>query len=267
MEETLNPTVCGRPCPWLEGKIALITGGSRGIGRAIAEDLASAGADVAFIYSGVPDQQVKARKAQEVLDWLTEHGRRGMAVQADVVDFARAQEVVGQVIEAWGRLDILVNNAGIMDNAPIWAMDEGQWDRVLDVDLKGVFNYTRAVAPIFRAQQSGKIVSITSIHGLRGRAAGANYSAAKAGIIGLTKSVARDLGPYGINVNAVAPGITETDIVRALPEDVKAGFVAGIVMGKMGQPEDVAYLVTFLCSDLASHIHGEVIKVDGGQYI
>ena len=251
----------------LKGKTALVTGGSRGIGRAIVEGLASAGADVAFIYYEVPGQQVEAQKAQEVLDWLKERGRRGMSFEADVVDFAKAQEVVGQVIEAWGRLDILVNNAGVADNAPIWAMDEAQWDRVVSVDLKGVFNYTRAVAPIFRTQQSGKIVSIASIHGLRGRAAGVNYSAAKAGVIGLTKSVARDLGPYGVNVNAVAPGITETDLVRALPEEVKAGFVADIVMGRMGQPEDMAHMVTFLCSDLASHIHGEVIKVDGGQYI
>jgi len=269
MEGALNPTVCGRRRlrPWLEGKIALVTGGSRGIGRAIVEDLASAGADVAFTHSGAPGQPPKAQNAQEVLDWLDERGRRGLSFGADAADFAKTQEVVGQVIEAWGWLDILVNNAGIVDNAPIWAMDEAQWDRVLAVDLKGVFNYTRAVAPIFRTQQGGKIVNIASIHGLRGRAAGANYSAAKAGVIGLTKSVARDLGPCGVNVNAVAPGITETDIVRALPEDVKAGFVAGIVMGKMGQPEDVAHLVTFLCSDLASHIHGEVIKVDGGQYI
>ena len=251
----------------LKGKVALVTGGSRGIGRAIVEDLASAGSDVAFVYYEVPGEQVEAKKAQEVLDWLEAAGRRGMSFEADVVDFARAQEIVEQVIEAWGRLDILINNAGIHQNEVIWAMDEAQWDRVLAVDLKGVFNYTRAVAPVFRDRQAGKIVSIASIHGLRGRAAGANYSAAKAGVIGLTKSVARDLGPYGVNVNAVAPGITETDMVRALPEDVKAGFVADIVMGRMGRPEDVAHMVTFLCSDLASHIHGEVIKVDGGQYI
>ena len=123
------------------------------------------------------------------------------------------------------------------------------------------------MAPILRRQRAGKIVNIASIHGLRGRQAGPNYSAAKAGVIGLTKSVARDLGPYGVNVNAVAPGITETDMVRALSDEAKAGFVAGIVLGRMGQPEDVAHLVTFLCSDRARHITGEVIKVDGGQYI
>jgi 3-oxoacyl-[acyl-carrier protein] reductase len=245
----------------LKGKVALVTGGSRGIGRAIVMGLAAASAGVAFTY------RQNAEKAQEVVDQLKGMGRRGWAFRADVADFAAAQRVVEQVIAAWGRLDILVNNAGIHQNEVIWAIDEAQWDRVLDVNLKGTFNYIRSVAPIFRQQSGGKIVNIASIHGLRGRQAGPNYSAAKAGVIGLTKSVARDLGPYGVNVNAVAPGITETDMVRALPEELKARFVAEIVMGRMGQPEDVAHLVIFLCSDQARHITGEVIKVDGGQYI
>jgi 3-oxoacyl-[acyl-carrier protein] reductase len=245
----------------LLGKVALVTGGSRGIGRAIVMTLGAAGADVAFTY------RQDAEKAQEVKDGLVDLGRRALSFQADVTDFAEAQRVVEQVVSAWGRLDVLVNNAGIHQNEAIWAMDEAQWDRVLDVDLKGTFNYIRAVAPMFREQCAGKIVSIASIHGLRGRQAGPNYSAAKAGVIGLTKSVARDLGPYGVNVNAVAPGIVATDMVQALPEDVKARFVAGIVLGRIGQPEDVAHLVCFLCSDQARHITGEVIKVDGGQYI
>jgi 3-oxoacyl-[acyl-carrier protein] reductase len=245
----------------LEGKVALVTGGSRGIGCAIVMGLAAASADVAFTY------RQNAEKAQEVVDQLKGMGRRGWAFRADVADFAKAQQVVEQVISAWGRLDILVNNAGIHQNEAIWAMDEAQWDEVLDVDLKGTFNYSRAAAPIFRQQGAGKIVNIASIHGLRGRQAGPNYSAAKAGVIGLTKSVARDLGPYGVNVNAVAPGITETDMVRALARELKDRFVAEIVLGRMGQPEDVAHLVTFLCSDQARHITGEVIKVDGGQYI
>lgn len=245
----------------LEGRFALVTGGSRGIGRAIVLDLAAAGADVAFTY------RQNAEKAQEVVDRIKGLGRRGLAFQADVVDFAAAQRVVERVIAAWGRLDILVNNAGIHRNEVIWAMDEAQWDEVLDVNLKGAFNYIRAVAPIFRLQRAGKIVNIASIHGLRGRQAGPNYSAAKAGVIGLTKSVARDLGPYGVNVNAVAPGIIETDMVRALPSEVRDKFVAETVLGRIGQPEDVAHLVTFLCSDKARHITGEVIKVDGGQYI
>lgn len=245
----------------LQDKIALVTGGSRGIGRAIALDLAAEGADIAFTF-----RQNEA-KAQEVVDAILRMGRRALAIQADVTDFVKAQQVVDQVVTAWRQLDILVNNAGIHQNEPIWAMDEGMWDRVLDANLKGTFNYIRAVAPLFRQQRAGKIITIASIHGLRGREAGPNYSAAKAGVIGLSKSVARDLGPYGVNVNVVAPGIIETDMVRALPSDIKDGFVAQIVLGKIGQPEDVAYMVTYLCSDKARHLTGEVIKVDGGQYI
>jgi 3-oxoacyl-[acyl-carrier protein] reductase len=245
----------------LQDKVGLVTGASRGIGRAIALDLAAEGADIAFTF------HQNDAKAQEVVKEIMDMGRRVMAFQADVTDFAKAQQVVNQVIATWNRLDILVNNAGIHQNEPIWSMDEGQWDRVLDANLKGVFNYIRAVAPLFRQQRSGKIVTIASIHGLRGREAGPNYSAAKAGVIGLSKSAARDLGPYKVNVNVVAPGIIETDMVRALPSEVKDGFVTQIVLGKIGQVEDVAYMVTFLCSDKAKHITGEVIKVDGGQYI
>lgn len=245
----------------LDDRMALVTGGARGIGRAIALDLAANGANVAFTY------RQDGQSAQGVVRAIEGFGRKGLALQADVVNFALAQRLVQQIVETWGRLDILVNNAGIHVNEPIWAMDEDQWDRVLEVNLKGAFNYLRAVAPLFREQRAGKIVSIASIHGLRGRAEGPNYSAAKAGIIGLSKSAARDLGPYGVNVNVVAPGIVETDMVRALPEEVKKGFVEQIVLGRIGQPEDVAHLVSFLCTDHARHIHGEVIKVDGGQYI
>jgi len=245
----------------LQDKIALVTGGSRGIGRAIALDLAAEGADIVFTF------HENQGKAQQVVDAILGMGRRALAIQADVTDFVKAQQVVDQVVTVWSQLDILVNNAGIHQNEPIWAMDEGMWDRVLDANLKGTFNYIRAVAPLFRQQRAGKIVTIASIHGLRGREAGPNYSAAKAGVIGLSKSVARDLGPYGVNVNVVAPGIIETDMVRALPSDIKDGFVAQIVLGKIGQPEDVAYMVTYLCSDKARHLTGEVIKVDGGQYI
>jgi 3-oxoacyl-[acyl-carrier protein] reductase len=245
----------------LDGKVALVTGGSRGIGRAIALQLGMAGADVAFTY------RQRADKAQEVVDELESLGVRSQAFQADVADLTAALHTVDELASAWGRLDILVTNAGIHQNEAIWAMEEAQWDEVLEVNLKGTFNYIRAVAPVFKGQGAGRIISISSIHGLRGRAAGPNYSAAKAGVIGLTKSVARDLGPYGVTVNAVAPGIVETDMVRELPEDRKAGFVAQIVMGRIGQPEDVAHLVVFLASDRARHITGEVIKVDGGQYI
>lgn len=245
----------------LENKVALVTGGSRGIGKAISLALAAEGADVIFTY-----RQNQA-EALELANTILEMERLGMMIQADVADYAEAQHVVDQVVASLGRLDILVNNAGIHQNAPIWEMNEGQWDDVLDVNLKGAFNYMRAVAPVFLRQKSGRIVTISSIHGLRGREAGPNYSAAKAAVIGLSKSAARDLGPYGVNVNVVAPGITETDMVRALPANVKNGFVSQIALGRIGQPEDVANLVAFLCSDKARHIHGEVIKVDGGQYI
>ena len=245
----------------LNGRTALVTGGGRGIGRAIVLDLARAGAKVALTYR--QDHQA----AQSVAQQVQEAGAEALALQKDVTDFDGAQAAVERVLETWDRLDILVNNAGIHHNQPIWEMEEHLWDTVLEVNLKGAFNYTRAVAPIFCRQQAGRIINIASIHGLRGRQAGPNYSAAKAGLIGLTKSVARDLGPFGVTVNAVAPGITETDMVLALPRKVKEKFTAEIVLGRMGQPADVAHLVTFLCSDQARHITGEVIKVDGGQYI
>jgi 3-oxoacyl-[acyl-carrier protein] reductase len=245
----------------LKGRIALVTGGSRGIGRAIALELATNGSDVAFTF------RQNETEAQAVTEQINEIGTRGLPVRAEAADFKRAQQVVEQVVDTWGGLDILVNNAGIHQNEAIWAMDEPQWDAVLDVNLKGAFNYIRAVASIYREQRSGKIVNIASIHGLRGRKEGPNYSAAKAGVIGLSKSVARDLGPYQVNVNVVAPGIIETDLVRAIPSDQRERFVADIVLGRIGQVEDVAHLVAFLCSDKARHITGEVIKVDGGQYI
>jgi 3-oxoacyl-[acyl-carrier protein] reductase len=245
----------------LEEKVALVTGGARGIGRAIVLDLARSGAKVAFTY------RQNHQAANEVISAAGEFGGQVRPYLADVTDFKGAQAVVDRVLEAWDRLDILVNNAGIHINEPIWQMGEETWDVVLDVNLKGAFNYLHAASPIMRDQKGGRVISISSIHGLRGRQAGPNYSAAKAGLIGLSKSAARDLGPYGVTVNVVAPGIIETDMVRALPDEVKDRFVADIIMGQMGQPENVAYLVTFLSSDRARHITGEVIKVDGGQYI
>ena len=245
----------------LTQKRALVTGGSRGIGRAIVEEMAKEGADVAFTY-----RQSKS-EAGEVAQAIMASGRRAIAVQADVRDFQLAQEVVQQVVDRWHRLDILINNAGILLNQSIWSLDESVWDAVVDVNLKGTFNYIRAVADLFRTQKSGKIISIASIHGLRVRADGSSYAGAKAGIIGLSQSVARELGPAGVNVNVVAPGLVETDMLRTLPDDIRRGFLSDTAMGRIGEPEDVAFLVSFLASDRARHIHGEVIKVDGGQYI
>lgn len=245
----------------LQGKAAIVTGGSLGIGRAIALDLATHCADVAINYRKHADE------ARAVVAEIEQMGRRGLAVQADVASFADAQRMVDTVREKFGRLDILVNNAGVNRDGVVWKMTEAQWDEVLDTNLKGYFNYIRAVAPIFKEQASGKIINITSINGLRGKFGQSNYSAAKAGIVGLTKAVARELGKFNVNVNAVAPGLIETDMMKDAPQDVKDKALAEIVLGRLGAPEEVAHVVTFLCSDMARHVTGEVIKVDGGQYI
>lgn len=245
----------------LESKVAIVTGGTRGIGRAIVLDLAANGADVALNY------HKSAELAMELAETVRGMGCRALAVQADVSSFDDAQAMVQKVLDEFGRLDILVNNAGMNWDGVIWKMTEEQWDRIIGVDLKGTFNYTRAVAPIFRQQGSGKIVNITSINGLRGKFGQTNYSAAKAGVIGFTKACARELGPCNVNVNAVAPGLIETEMVQAAPEKVRQMALAEIVLGRLGQPEDVAHLVTFLCSEKARHITGQVIQVDGGQYI
>jgi len=245
----------------LKGKVAIVTGGSLGIGCSIALDLAANGADVAINYRKHADE------ANAVVAQMEKMGRRGLAVQADVASFADAQRMVDTVREKFGRLDILVNNAGINRDGMVWKLTEAQWDEVLDTNLKGYFNYIRAAALVFKEQGSGKIVNITSINGLRGKFGQSNYSAAKAGIVGLTKAVARELGKFSVNVNAVAPGLIETDMMRDAPQDVKDKALAEIVLGRLGAPEEVAHVVTFLCSDLARHVTGEVIKVDGGQYI
>jgi len=245
----------------LEGKVAIVTGGTRGIGRAIASDLAANGADVALNY------RKSADLAAELAETIRGMGRRALVVQADVSSFDDAQAMVQEVLDEFGRIDILVNNAGMNWDGVVWKMSEEQWDRVIEVDLKGTFNYTRAVTPTFREQGEGKIVNITSINGLRGKFGQTNYSAAKAGVIGFTKACARELGRASVNVNAVAPGLIETEMVREAPEKVREMALAEIVLGRLGLPEEVAYVVTFLCSEKARHITGQVIQVDGGQYI
>ena len=245
----------------LENKTAIVTGGSVGIGAAIALTLAECGASVALNY------RKHREEAEAVLEKIVQSGRKGLLVQADISNFDDAAKMVSEVTGTFGRVDILVNNAGINHDGVIWKMTEDQWDNVLNVNLKGYFNYIRAVAPLFREQQSGKIVNITSINGIRGKFGQSNYSASKAGIIGLTKTVARELGKYNVNVNAVAPGLIETDMMKNADESVRVAALEEIVMKRIGQPEDIANVVAFLCSDLARHITGEVIKVDGGQYI
>ena len=245
----------------LEGKSALVTGGSLGIGTAIALDLGVNGANVALSYRKHPDE------AEEAAEKIRAMGRKAMAVQADVAKFADAEKMVNTALQEFGRIDILVNNAGVNWDGVIWKMTEEQWDTVLNTNLKGYFNFIRLVAPIFREQKSGKIVNLTSINGLRGKFGQANYSASKAGIIGLTKTVAKELGKSGVNVNAVAPGLILTDMMAQMPEEAKQTSLDETVLKRLGTPEEVASVVTFLCSERARHITGEVIKVDGGQYI
>jgi 3-oxoacyl-[acyl-carrier protein] reductase len=245
----------------LENKKAIVTGGSLGIGAAIARELARQGADVALNY------RRHDTEARQVVADIEALGRKGLAIQADVANFTDAQRMVTTVVEKFGGLDILVNNAGINRDAVVWKMTEEQWDEVLDTNLKGYFNYCRAAAPIFREQKSGKIVNVTSINGLRGKFGQTNYSASKAGIIGLTKALARELGKSSVNVNAVAPGLTETDMMKDAPQQVLDAALAEIVLGRLGKPEEIAAVVAFLCGEAARHITGEVIRVDGGQYI
>lgn len=245
----------------LEGKVALVTGGSIGIGTAISLDLARNGADVALTY------RKHKEEAKAIAKEINEMGRRGQAYQIDISDFNESQKLVGKVVEEFGNLDILVNNAGMNWDGVVWKMTEEQWDKVINVDLKGTFNFIRAAAPIFKEQKSGKIVNLTSINAMRGRFGQSNYTAAKAGAIALTKTVAIELGRSRVNVNAVAPGLIETEMIKTMPEDFKQKSKAETVFDSLGTPEDVAHLVTFLCTDKARHITGEVIKVDGGQYI
>jgi 3-oxoacyl-[acyl-carrier protein] reductase len=245
----------------LENKSAIVTGGSRGIGSAIAFNLAQYGANVAIIDKDYLEE------AEKTITKINALGRKGIVIQADTSVYNDAAKIVDAVIKELGRLDILVNNAGINWDGVIWKMTEEQWDKVIDINLKGYFNYARAVAPVFREQKSGKIVNISSINGLRGKFGQANYSASKAGIIGLTKTLAKELGKYSVNVNAVAPGLVETDMMKQASEEVRKTAVEEIALNRLGQPEDVANAVVFLCSELANHITGEVIKVDGGQYI
>jgi 3-oxoacyl-[acyl-carrier protein] reductase len=247
----------------LEGKNAIVTGGSQGIGTATSVELAREGANVCLTF------RKHEAEAQRVADEIRGLGRKALAVACDISSFADAERVAQAALAEFGRIDILVNNAGMNWDGVCWKMTEEQWDRVIEVNLKGYFNFTRQVAPLFKEQKSGKIINITSINGLRGKFGQTNYSASKAGIIGFTKALARELGAFNVNVNAVAPGLIETAMLRDSEARDKIVEMAlnEIVLKRVGQPEDLAHVVSFLASDKARHITGEVIKVDGGQYI
>lgn len=245
----------------LTGKIALVTGASRGIGRAIALELAAAGADVAVNYAG------SEQAAAEVVAEIEALGRRACKIKADVGSFEEADHMVSQVIEAFGRIDILVNNAGITRDNLIMRMKEEEFDQVINTNLKGVFNCIKAVTRPMMKQRSGRIINISSVVGALGNPGQANYVAAKAGVIGLTKAAARELASRGITVNAVAPGFIGTDMTEKLSEEQKAALLPQIPLGRMGQPEEIARTVRFLASGDASYLTGQTLHVDGGMYM
>lgn len=243
----------------LNGKIALVTGASRGIGRQIALTMAGYGAEVIVNYNG------STEKAEAVVKEITENGGVAEAVQCNVSDYDSAKELIDGIVKKYGRLDILVNNAGITRDNLIMKMSEEDFDAVLSTNLKGAFNCIKHVSRQMLKQRSGRIINISSVSGVIGNAGQANYCASKAGVIGLTKSVARELGSRGITVNAVAPGFIKTEMTDVLPDSVKETMGEQIPLKRFGETTDVAETAAFLASDGAAYITGQVISVDGGM--
>lgn len=243
----------------LDGKVALITGASRGIGRAVALELARQGADVVINYAG------NEAAANEVKSLVEAAGGKALVIQADVANGEAVDAMIAKTMEVFGRIDILVNNAGITRDGLLMRMKESDWDAVMDTNLKGVFLCTKAVSRIMMKQKSGKIINMTSVVGVMGNAGQANYAAAKAGVIGFTKSMARELASRGITVNAVAPGFIATDMTAVLSEQTKTELAGQIPLAKLGSPEDVAGAVSFLASTAADYITGQTLNVDGGM--
>ncbi len=244
----------------LENRVALITGGAQGIGRAIAERFAAEGAKVVII-------DVVEAKASATADALKAEGGDAMALVCDVTDRAQVEQTVQNVLDAYGTIDILCNNAGITRDARLVKMTEEQFDSVIDVNLKGVFNLTQAVAPHMIAQGYGRVITTSSVVGLYGNFGQTNYVATKAGVIGMTKVWARELGPKGITANAVAPGFIATEMVKTVPQEILDRFIQQTPCRRLGEPEDIANAFLFLASDEASFVNGAVLSVDGGLVV
>ncbi|MED1794350.1 MULTISPECIES: 3-oxoacyl-[acyl-carrier-protein] reductase [Brevibacillus] len=245
----------------LAGKTALVTGASRGIGRAIALKLAEAGANVVVNYAG------SEAAAAETVALIKEKGRDAIMVRANVSQTEEVNEMFKAALDHFGAIDILVNNAGITRDNLLMRMKEDEWDDVIATNLKGVFNCLKAATRPMMKQRSGKIINITSVVGVLGNPGQANYVAAKAGVIGLTKTAARELATRGITVNAVAPGFIDTEMTSVLSEDVKASMMGQIPLGRLGQTDDIASVVLFLASDAANYMTGQTLHVDGGMYM
>ena len=243
----------------LTGKVALVTGASRGIGQAAAIELAKAGADIIVNFIG------NEAVAQETVEAIEALGRKAIKIKANVGDADDVQAMVDEAHATFGHIDILVNNAGITRDGLLIRMKDSDWDEVLNINLKGVYLVTKAVAKLMVKQRAGRIINMTSVSGVTGNAGQANYAAAKAGVIGFTKTCAKELAARGITVNAIAPGFIETAMTDVLPEKIKEGIAATVPLGRMGQPEEIAGVVTFLASDFASYITGQVLNVDGGM--
>lgn len=243
----------------LDGKVALVTGAARGIGKAIALKFASEGADVAFT------DLVINEAAEETVKEIEAFGHKVKAYASNAADFAQTQEVVDQIMADFGHIDILVNNAGITKDGLMLRMSEAQWDAVINVNLKSAFNFIHALTPIMARQRGGSIINMSSVVGVSGNAGQCNYSASKAGLIGLAKSIAKEMGPRGIRANCIAPGFIISDMTKALSEEVREQWMKTIPLRRGGTPEDVANVALFLASDLSSYVTGQVIHVCGAM--
>jgi 3-oxoacyl-[acyl-carrier protein] reductase len=243
----------------LTGKVALITGATRGIGRAIALKFASEGADVAFTYRSQTEAAIALTEDIEAM------GVKAKGYQSDAADFAAAHEIVDDVKAIFGHIDILVNNAGITKDGLMMRMDEQQWDAIIDTNLKSAYNFIHACTPVMARQRSGSIINMTSVVGISGNAGQCNYAASKAGLIGLAKSIAKEMGPRGVRANCIAPGFIDTDMTSAIPEDMRKEWEKQIPLRRGGTPEDVASVALFLASDMSSYMTGQVLNCCGGM--